>query len=98
MASLALMTNCPNERGASCRSKASLNSSSPIKLSKPATATSKIRGQTREVGGTSATVAVGVKLDEFDDITPSSDYLDRRRRGSVRMIYSALSSELRCRK
>jgi hypothetical protein len=49
-----------------------------IKLSKPATASSTIRGQTREVGGTSATVAVGVKLDEFDDITPSSDYLDRR--------------------
>ena len=70
MASLALMTNCPNERGASCRSKASLNSSSPIKLSKPATASSTIRSQTREVRGKSVTVIAGVKLDEFDDISP----------------------------
>jgi len=77
MASLALITNCPNDKGASWRSKAPLNSVRPIKLSKPATARSAIRSQTREAGGTSVTATVCVRLDEFDDTCTSSDWLEQ---------------------
>lgn len=52
--------------------KAPPNSSKPIKLSKPATATSATRSQTREAFGTPVIVTAGVKLGEFDDISTSS--------------------------
>jgi hypothetical protein len=79
MASRALITNCPNESGASWRSKAPANSCKPIKLSKPATVISTIRSLTRAVGGTALTVTAGVKLDEFDDTSTSSDFSDSYR-------------------
>ena len=79
IASLALITNCPNESGASCRSKAPANSCKPIKLSKPATVISTMRSHTREAGGTTPTVNAGVRLDEFDDTSTSSDFLKSNR-------------------
>ena len=68
--------HCPNESGASWRSKASVNSLKPSKVSKPATVISAIRSQTPDAGGTAVPATVGVKLEEFSDILTSLDYFE----------------------
>jgi hypothetical protein len=73
MKSRALITNCPNESGASWRSKASEKSPKPTKVSNAATANNTRRNQTPDAAETAALAAVGVEPEEFSDTLASCD-------------------------